>query len=233
MRASSPTTGRRSPICMMSRTSLRRAPSLPPGWNTLKCSAVKPRFSRRATARASPSASWIVVEVVGASPLGQASLAFGRVRQMSAARPEGRFRIRGQRDQRHPEAPGIGDDVGKLRRLARPGQGDDHVVGLDHAEIAVARLGRMDVMGGGAGRGEGGGDLAAHMARLAHAGDDDPAPGRSHGLDRGREEGAEAVADGLHQDRQAVPLGLERAQGRGDGRSGEWGAGCASAMAAL
>ena len=40
--ASMPTIGSRSFLCMTSRTSLSRAPSLPPGWNTRKCSAVKP-----------------------------------------------------------------------------------------------------------------------------------------------------------------------------------------------
>ena len=48
-------------------------------------------------------------------------------------------------------------------------------LGRDHAEIAVARLGRMDELRRRAGRGEGGGDLARDMAALAHAGDDDAA----------------------------------------------------------
>ena len=41
-----------------------------------------------------------------------------------------------------------------------PGEGDDHVVGGDHAEIAVARLARMHEIGGRAGRGQGGGHFA-------------------------------------------------------------------------
>ena len=63
----------------------------------------------------------------------------------------------------------------ELDRLAGPGDGEDHVLARDHAEIAVARLGRMHEEGRRAGRGEGGGDLLADVAALADAGDDDAA----------------------------------------------------------
>ena len=42
------------------------------------------------------------------------------------------------------EAPGVGDEVGELGRLAGVREQQHHVVGGDHAEIAVARLGRVD-----------------------------------------------------------------------------------------
>ena len=78
--------GSSSPWCMMSRTKCRLAPSLPPGWKTRNFSAVKPCRSRSAIASASPSASCISVEVVGARPCGQASSARGRMRATSAPR---------------------------------------------------------------------------------------------------------------------------------------------------
>ena len=114
--------------------------------------------------------------------------------------------IAGDGDQAEAEALGVGDEVGEFRRLARPRQGDDHVVRLDHAEVAVARLAGMDVIGGRARRREGGRDLAADMAGLAHAGDDHPPLGRGEEVDRRREGGAEGAAKPVHEDGDAVPL---------------------------
>ena len=54
--------------CIRSATVASRAPSLPPGWKVRKCSGVKRRCSISATASASPSASVMVVEVVGTMP---------------------------------------------------------------------------------------------------------------------------------------------------------------------
>src|SRR5258705_327471 len=62
-------------------------PCRPPGWNLPKSIAVKPRLSNSATARASPSAACISVDVVGARLCGQASRACGTASTMSAARP--------------------------------------------------------------------------------------------------------------------------------------------------
>ena len=70
------TLGRRSPVCMTCSTlSSRRRPRAPPGWEKAKSSAVKPRASSRAIARASPSTRLAVVEEVGARFSGQASIA--------------------------------------------------------------------------------------------------------------------------------------------------------------
>ena len=74
-----------SPSCIRSRTRRSRAPSRPPGWNWWKSAAVKPRRVSSATASASPSAICMVVEVVGARPIGQASAAAGSVSATSAA----------------------------------------------------------------------------------------------------------------------------------------------------
>ena len=212
---------------MTSRTSLSWAPSLPPGWKTRKCSAVKPRCSSRATASASPRASCMVVEVVGASPFGQASCARRQDEADVRLPPERRGSARGDGDERNAEALRIGDEVGKLRRLAGPGQGDDHVVRPHHAEIAVARLGGMHVMGRRAGRGEGGGDLARDVARLAHAGDDDAALGMrrfaSTASANGRRRGRSPIASirtprPSRSRRQSVPHARTRQGARRRGR---------------
>ena len=77
--------GTASPVCMRSRVYFSSAPSLPPGCSTLKSTDVKPRPSSSAIASASPSASIISEEVVGARLCGQASRAFGSVSATSAA----------------------------------------------------------------------------------------------------------------------------------------------------
>ena len=79
--------GTASPECMRSRVNFSIAPSLPPGCSTLKSTEVKPRPSSSAIASASPSASIISEEVVGARLCGQASRAFGSVSATSAALP--------------------------------------------------------------------------------------------------------------------------------------------------
>ena len=127
-------------------------------------------------ARQSPSASCIVVEVVGARPCGQASLLWGSARTTSAALARC-CRVRRHRDERHGESPRIGHEVAELDRLAGPREGEDHVVAGDHAEIAVARLARMHEGRRRAGGRERAGHLHADMAAFAHAGDDHPAGG--------------------------------------------------------
>ena len=54
-----------------------------------------------------------------------------------------------------------------------------HVVARDHADVAVARLGRMQEERRRAGARERGGDLVADVAGLAHAGHDDADPVQS------------------------------------------------------
>ena len=70
---------------MIAETLSSLRPSLPPGCSTWKSSPEKPLRSSMATASASPSASITVVEVVGASPMGQASGASGSSSTTSAA----------------------------------------------------------------------------------------------------------------------------------------------------
>ena len=81
----------------------------------------------------------------------------------------------------------------------------------------MARLARMDEIGGSSRGGEGCGDLAAHMARFAHAGDDHAACGAGDQGHGGVEPGGKA-AGGLQQGRlqrgDPGPLEAEGAQGR-------------------
>src|SRR5207244_10205691 len=62
------TRGTASPVCISASTRASRLPSLPPGCRLAKSSSLKPRFSASAIASASPNASMVVVEAVGASP---------------------------------------------------------------------------------------------------------------------------------------------------------------------
>ena len=109
---------------------------------------------------------------------------------------------------------GEGDDRCEFSRLARPRQRQNHVAVLHHAEIAVARLGRMDEGGGLPGRGQRRGDLARHVAGLAHAGHNQSAAGGSdglHGKRKGRAEpGLASFAEGGFEGLEADPFGLER-----------------------
>ena len=84
------TLGMSASLCMTSPTlSSSRRPSLPPGWERAKSSAVKPRIFSRLTASASPSASVTVVLEVGARLSGQASFSTEMSRWMSASCPSG------------------------------------------------------------------------------------------------------------------------------------------------
>jgi hypothetical protein len=90
-------------------------------------------------------------------------------------------------------------DARDLVGLPRIRNGDDHVVGRDHAQVAVARLGRMHEERRSAGGSERGRDLVAHMARLAHARHDDPSlRGEDHAV-CGEERFAEARLQVAHR----------------------------------
>ncbi len=72
---------------MMSRAYFSMAPSRPAGWKLPNCAAVKPRLSSSAIASASPIASCISEDVVGARLCGHASRASGSASVTSAAWP--------------------------------------------------------------------------------------------------------------------------------------------------
>jgi hypothetical protein len=83
--------------------------------------------------------------------------------------------VAGDGDQLAAEALHQRHDGQQLVVLARIGNGDQHVVAGDHAQVAMHGLGGMDEIGRGAGAGEGGGQLARDVAGLADAADDDAA----------------------------------------------------------
>ncbi len=93
----------------------------------------------------------------------------------------------------------MGDQIGQLDGLARIGQHQQRIVAGDHAEIAMARFGRMDEMGRRSGRGERGRDLARDMTGFAHAADDDAPADQKDGVDRLGEFSVEAGAQGVER----------------------------------
>ena len=129
--------------------------------------------------------------------------------------------VRGHRDQRNGVALGEGDDRREFGRLARPGYGEHHVAILHHAEVAMARLRRMNERCRLASRGKRCRDLARDVPGLAHAGQDDPAGRRRDGLDRFRERRSKrplcGVADRFLKRLEALPLVGDGADGGEDG----------------
>ena len=203
--APSAISGTASPECITSRMNFSFAPSRPPGWNSRKRSAVKPRLSNSATASASPSASCISEEVVGARLCGQASRACGSSSTTSADFASVLVGVRRHGDQPDAETARVVDQVLQFGGFARPGERHDHVVLGDHAEVAVARLARVHEIGGRIGRREGRGDLARDMAGFAHAGDDQPAARLRDQFHRRDDRLRQTIVNGGHERRDAAP----------------------------
>ena len=199
---------------MRSATCLSSVPSLPPGCSRPKSTAVKPWLSRSAIASASPSASCISAEVVGARLCGQASRACGRASTTSAFLARVELRARGHGDQADVVALRIVGDVFQLRGLARPRQRENNVALGDHAEIAVARLGRVHEQRRRAGRGKGRGDLVTDMAGLAHAGNDDAALRVADQFDRLRKERRQGRREARRRVRRRLRLRLRACAAR-------------------
>ena len=85
--------------------------------------------------------------------------------------------------------------------FAAVGNCQHHVDGLHHAEVAMAGLGRMDKHSRRAGGGQRSGDLAADVATLAHAHDDDSAPTGQHQCHRLGELGTDPAGQSQHRRR--------------------------------
>jgi hypothetical protein len=125
-------------------------------------------------------------------------------------------RLAGHRHQRHAQALEHRQDHRDLVALATVGDRQHQVDRLDHAQVAVAGLGRVHEHGRGAGGRQGGGDLAAHVAALAHAHHDHAAAHGQHGLDRAREAVPDAglqAQQGGRFDVQRLPRQVQRARG--------------------
>ena len=142
---SGPTLAARRRRCASRRaraaSSLR--PSAPPGCERAKSSSRKPRASSSATASASPSAICAVVLAVGARFSGHASSSTALDSTMIGVAGQAAVRAAGHRHQRdRPGGLNRRQDRGELVALAGVGDREHHVAGRDHAEVAVARLGR-------------------------------------------------------------------------------------------
>ena len=124
-------------------------------------------------------------------------------------------------DGHHGHSPGPHDagEPHDLRRGAGLGDGQEEVVAGDHPSVAVQRIRRVHEEGGGAGAGEGGGQLGADQPRL-------PQPGHDHAAGRGqqplerRRDLPEARRGGRHLADHLVQRGLSRLEGRR--RVGPW-----------
>ncbi len=109
---------------------------------------------------------------------------------------ERRGRVAGHRDEARVHALEERQDREQLRGLARVGDREHDVALRDHAEVAVAGLGRVQEERRRAGAGERRGDLAADVARLAHPGDDHAAAAGEQHAARLLELAAQAVDEG-------------------------------------
>src|SRR5271157_5576319 len=148
------TRGTASPECISDSTRASRLPSFPPGCRLAKSSSLNPRFSESATASASPRASMVVVEAVGASPSEQASLEIEQSKATSAAeaRVEGapareglRDIVAGHSDERNLQPLDRGHQLQNFFRLAAGRKRQHDIAAHDHPQIAMQRLHRMQV----------------------------------------------------------------------------------------
>ena len=96
--------------------------------------------------------------------------------------------VAGQADEGQRQLPQRPEQADDLLALAAVRQDQGDVVGVDHAQVAVDRLGGVEDVGAGAGRVERAGDLLADVGRLAGAGDGDAAGAAVEEID-GLEEG--------------------------------------------
>ena len=126
---------------------------------------------------------------------------------------ERRGGIAGQRDERDAEALQYRDQHQDLVGLAGVRQCQHLVLAGDHADVAVAGLGRVQEEGGRAGAREGRGDLAGDVAGLAHAGHDHAAAAALKETARAHEvlvEAARQHGDRFRLDAERTPPELEQ-----------------------
>ena len=179
-------------------------PRLPAGWKRAKSSWVNFCILIRTKASASPTAIIAVVLVLGAET----------ERANFIQRPQDQGNIGGLR-QRALLVAGDGDDGGchlperrqqfdDFLRFAAQRQGEDDIVLMDHAEIAVNGAGGVDEVGAGAGGVERAGDFLADVSRLAGAGDADASGAMVEQLDRLQKRLVEPIRDGQQRGRFAA-----------------------------
>ena len=195
------------------RASAACGPGCRPGCERAKSSSRKPRASSSATASASPSAICAVVLAVGARLSGQASWSTALEMHDVGMAAERAVDVAGHRDQGHAEAL----DRRQRSRRSRRSRRELEIArttspARDHAEVAVARFGRVHEERRRAGRGQRRRDLAADVAALAHAHHDDPAAAGEHRADRGDEALALALLQRVERARFDVERRAREAQ---------------------
>ena len=111
---------------------------------------------------------------VGTMSLGPASRSTSGVEDDIAVLGDPGLPVSRDRDELDADPLDELEEVDDFLGFAAVGYGQDDVARQDHAQVAVAGFGRMDEDRRRPAARQGGGDLAADEARLAHAGDDDP-----------------------------------------------------------
>ena len=106
-----------------------------------------------------------VVLAVGARLNGQASLGTRTFSTRSLCRASEDFGAAGDGDDLHREPLQGRQQVQQLLRFAGVAQRQDHVAVVDDSQVAVQRVHAVQDDAGGAGAGEGGGDLVPYVAR--------------------------------------------------------------------
>ncbi len=134
-----------------------------------------------------------VVLVLGARPSEQTSSKSPSSITTLAARPTVLVRAAVIATSGTPNSRSDGNSCVDFGRFAALREHHDHVVGMNAAQIAVKRLGRMQKMGRRARRRKRGGNFLPDQPGLAHAGDDRAALAGVQQLDRLAERGIQTV----------------------------------------
>ncbi len=125
-----------------------------------------------------------------------------------------RLRIAGDRDDGHAEPRQVRNQQQHFGGFAGIGDGQQHVVARDHADVAMAGFGGVHEERRSAGGGERGGDLAGDVSGLAHAADDDPAAA----FEADGAGARETAIEPRHQRRDRAAFDLESPASGGDQR---------------
>jgi hypothetical protein len=142
---------------------------------------------------------------------------------MHAGRPrQRRFGVARDGDDGDAQPGRVRDEQQHFGSFAGIRQRQQDVVARDHADVTVTGFGGMHEERGSAGGGQRRGDLAPHVAGLAHATDDDATSAFQAEVTGPREAGIQPGhqgGDGLTLDFQRAPPGGDQQGGIGRGRA--------------
>ena len=182
------THGTASPVCISDSTRASRFPNFPPGCRLAKSSSLNPRFSESVTASASPNASMVVVEAVGASPANKPPAQpnnpkphpppprASKPRSLRLERPRDRSRLAADliarhRNQRHLQPLDRRQQLQNLLRLPASRKRQHHVAAHNHPQIPVQRFHRMQIQRRRSRRTQRRRNLPRNQPALSHARD--------------------------------------------------------------